>query len=173
MIWAQGLNKTGDALGIGFNGDLPWNLPEDLKHFRDTTMGKSVIMGRNTFMSLPGPARPLKGRTNIVITRDKSFTYEFDKPDTELIIVNSIEECNEYASNLNEEIYVIGGASIYNDFINYADKLVVTNVEGTFDIDTYAPNIDPDIFKIESDSGKLISETGIEYSILTYIRRTV
>ena len=125
--------------GIGYKNELLVRIPSDQKFFRETTMGKVVVMGRKTLDSFP-QGKPLKNRTNIVITSNK----ELEKRDEE-IYVNSVEECLELLKNYNDDdIYIIGGASIYKQFLPYCSKALVTRVDREFSADTYFPDLDKD-----------------------------
>lgn len=116
---------------IGKNNALLWAIPEDMRHFRELTTGHTVVMGENTFRSI---GRPLPNRTNIVLSQDEHFAQEG------CIVVRSIEEALEMARQCEaEEIFVIGGASIYKQFIALADRLYLTLVEGEYEADTYFP----------------------------------
>jgi dihydrofolate reductase len=116
---------------IGFQNALLWHIPEDFKHFKETTSGHAVIMGENTYKSI---GRPLPNRTNIVLSIDEHFSPEG------CVIVRSIEEALEKAREVEqEEIFIIGGASIYRQFLPYADRLYLTLVEGDFEADTFFP----------------------------------
>ena len=122
--------------GIGYKNELLVRIPSDQKFFRETTTGKVVVMGRKTLDSFPG-GKPLKNRTNIVITSNKNC----EKRDEE-IYVNSIDECLELLKNYNDEdIYIIGGASIYKQFLPYCNKALVTRVDREFSADTFFPNL--------------------------------
>ena len=125
--------------GIGYKNELLVRIPSDQKFFRETTTGKVVVMGRKTLDSFP-QGKPLKNRTNIVITSCK----ELEKRDEE-IYVNSVEECLELLKNFNDDdIYIIGGASIYKQFLPYCSKALVTRVDREFSADTYFPDLDKD-----------------------------
>ncbi len=125
--------------GIGYKNELLVRIPSDQKFFRETTTGKVVVMGRKTLDSFP-QGKPLKNRTNIVITSNK----ELEKRDEE-IYVNSVEECLELLKNYNDDdIYIIGGASIYKQFLPYCSKALVTRVDREFAADTYFPDLDKD-----------------------------
>ena len=135
---------------IGRKNELLWNLPIDMKHFKETTTGHPVIMGQKTFESLGTSSdgklgRPLPNRRNIIITLDK----EFKRDDAE--IVYSVEELDELLKNTmesNEEAFIIGGGQIYKLFINKADRLYITHVNASFpDADTYLPIIDNNKWK--------------------------
>lgn len=118
---------------IGSKGVLPWNIPEDLKLFRTLTENNIVIMGRKTFESI---GKPLPNRINIVISNTlKNYS--------DVIIFNSLEKSISFAKKLNKEIFIIGGAKIYNETItkNIADKLCVSNIKKTYSGDTFFPRI--------------------------------
>ncbi|MCL4387084.1 dihydrofolate reductase, partial [Patescibacteria group bacterium] len=118
--------------GIGKSGKMPWYIPADFKRFKEITMGHPVIMGRKTFESIPGP---LPGRTNIVISRN-----HFEQKDS--IAANSLEQAIEKAKNApgSDEIFVIGGGQIFQEAINIADKIYLTLIKQSFDVDTYFPD---------------------------------
>lgn len=119
---------------IGKNNQLLWNIKADMKHFADITMGHPVIMGHKTWGSIPLKFRPLPGRTNIVITRNMSFS------DSGCITAHSIEEAIEKGKELDtEEVFIIGGGKIYELGLPYADKLYLTIVKGSYDADTFFP----------------------------------
>ncbi|MCF8473137.1 MAG: dihydrofolate reductase [Emcibacter sp.] len=122
---------------IGKDNALPWKISSDLKYFKEKTMGKSVIMGRKTFQSI---GRPLPGRTNIVITRDATFTAEG------VITALSLEMALDVGLNLAlskglDEVMVIGGAEIYNLCLPDADRLYLTRVHGEVSGDAYFPDL--------------------------------
>ncbi len=132
--------------GIGINRELGkenkllWYLPNDLKYFRKMTNGHTVIMGRKTYESI---GKALPGRNNIVITKDTTYTNNDTK------IVHSIEEALELAKKIEEhaEIFIIGGAQIYEQGIPYANMLYITHIDGTFDADTFFPLIDTNVWR--------------------------
>ncbi|WP_461809972.1 dihydrofolate reductase [Faecalimonas sp.] len=121
---------------IGCGNRLLVSIPADMKFFRETTMGKVVVMGRKTLESFPG-GQPLKNRTNIVITRDKNYKVK------DAIVVTSVEEALEELKKYDEEeIYIIGGESIYRQFLSYCKTAYVTKVDHTYEADTSFPNLD-------------------------------
>ena len=121
---------------IGKENKLLVSIPQDMKFFRETTMGKVVVMGRKTLESFPG-GQPLKKRTNIVITRDKNYSVK------DAIVVHSVEEALEELKNYNsEDVYVIGGDSIYRQMLPYCDIAHVTKINHAYEADTYFPNLD-------------------------------
>ncbi len=122
---------------IGANNGLPWNkIPRDMKHFRETTMGHPVVMGRKTWESLPEVYKPLPGRENIVLTRDAS-SVKINKG--QVIIHKHIDMILEIAKA--EEVFVIGGAEIYKLFMPHAQTLHLTFVHGEFKGDAYFPEV--------------------------------
>ena len=129
LIWAQ--DKNG---GIGYKGQLPWHIPEDLQNFKKLTLNSTILMGRKTWESLP--IKPLPKRRNIVLTRKKNLEVES---------YQSIDECLTKLTNDNtDELFIIGGSTIYNSFIDKAEQLHITLIdEKTKHIDTIFPlNID-------------------------------
>jgi dihydrofolate reductase len=121
---------------IGANGRLPWHLPDDMKWFREQTMGKPVIMGRKTYESIPEKYRPLPGRHNIVLTRHQ--VYE----DEHVTIVHNIQSAVAAAGDA-AEIVIIGGAELYTQLLSQADCLYLTCIDAEFEGDAYFPEIDP------------------------------
>jgi dihydrofolate reductase len=127
VIVAMAANRV-----IGHENRLPWHLPADLQHFKQITMGKPILMGRKTYESI---GRPLPGRTNIVITRDKNYVAEG------CVVVHSMEEALKAAAD-SEEVMVIGGAEFYRQALPYAVTLYLTIVEGDFEGDAFFPELD-------------------------------
>ncbi|MCF8232621.1 MAG: dihydrofolate reductase [Bacteroidales bacterium] len=117
---------------LGQNNDIPWHIPHDLKRFKQITSGHTVIMGRKTFESLPGP---LPKRRNIVITSREDYS----PPGVE--VVKSIEDSIKIADK-KQENFVAGGANIYEQFLPFADKLYLTFIDAAYEGDTYFPVID-------------------------------
>lgn len=121
---------------IGCNNRLLVSIPSDMKFFRETTMGKVVVMGRKTLESFPG-GQPLKNRTNIVITSDSDYKVK------DAIVVPSIEAAVEELKKYEEEdIYVIGGESIYRQMLPYCKMAYVTKIDHAYDADTFFTNLD-------------------------------
>lgn len=131
---------------IGKDNDLPWYLPNDLKHFKKTTMGKPIVMGRKTYESI---GKPLPGRENIVVTRDESYKAEGTT------IVHSVDEVLKMNA---EEICVIGGSEIFKQFLPVADRLYITEIHHTFDADTYFPELNDDEWKEVSRTAGIVDE---------------
>ena len=152
--------------GIGYKNELLVRIPSDQKFFRETTTGKVVVMGRKTLESCPG-GTPLKNRVNIVLSSsDKTSKVEDE------IYVKTIDDCLEILKQYNEDdIYIIGGASIYKQFLPYCDTAYVTKVDREFSADTYFPNLDKD------DEWEIVSESDEQtyfdntFAFLTYKRK--
>jgi dihydrofolate reductase len=145
---------------IGLNNELLWHIPDDLKRFKKITLGHQVIMGRMTYLSLP--FRPLKNRTNIVITDNPAESFEG------CTTVYSIEEalnlCNE-----NEESFIIGGGSVYRQFLPYCNKLYLTMVQKDFEADTFFPQLDFSQWKlVEQEDHDAMTDLGFSYSYLIF-----
>ncbi len=125
---------------IGKDGRLPWHIPEDLKHFREYTSGKTVLMGRKTWDSLPAKYRPLPGRKNIVVTRDTTF----QAPGA--LVFHNLEQALE--AKKNEEICVIGGADLLLQCASLANTIELTQIHAAYDGDTFFPEPDPQTWNI-------------------------
>ena len=127
---------------IGREGDLPWRLPSDLKHFKTLTYGKPCLMGRKTWESLPFP---LPGRPNLIVTRDKSYAAE--KAEVFHSIRNFVGKGFEHAGALGvDEVMLIGGAQLYKVLLDYCDRLYVSHVDTEVQGDAVFPQIDPGIW---------------------------
>lgn len=128
---------------IGRDLGLPWHQPKDMKFFKETTMGHHLIMGRNNFASMD--YRPLKGRINIVLTRDPFFIT------SSALVMHSIEEALSYAYDAGEEeVFIIGGGEIYKQSLSLLDKIYLTEVITELSGDTYFPEIDMNEWKLVS-----------------------
>ncbi len=144
---------------IGKNGALPWRLPEDMKWFREITIGKPCIMGRKTWESLP--KRPLPGRTNIVVTRDRGYRAEG------AAVVASLDTAIEAgARETSEEIVVIGGAQIYAEVLARADRIYLTRVHIIADGDAFFPVLDMGQWCSTQHLAAQTSATGLTYDIV-------
>ncbi len=142
---------AGEDRAIGLNNELLWHIPEDLAHFKKTTFGHPVIMGRNTFLSL---GRPLPGRKNIVLTLDKEEDFEGVE------MAYDLHDALELASKADpEEIFIIGGAAIYKAMLPYTDRLYLTLVPGHYEADTFFPDY--------SDFAKVVDESSCETGVGT------
>ena len=133
LIVAVGKNNE-----IGKNNQLLWHIPEDLKNFKRITTGKTVIMGRKTFLDLPGQ-QPLYGRHNLVLSRDPDFSPKG------VTVCRSIEEVLVKVKGIpGDEIFVCGGERVYRDFLPYANKAELTKIDYRYDGDRFFPNLDED-----------------------------
>jgi dihydrofolate reductase len=149
--------------GIGKGNDLLWHLPEDMKRFKKLTTGNTVIMGRKTWESLP--RKPLSNRKNIVITDIPGETFEGAEP--AISIHDAISICRR-----DEEIFIIGGGSIYRQFMPLADRLYITHVHKKTEADVFFPDIDPKIWKVvEQEEFKANDSEGISYTYVIYERK--
>jgi dihydrofolate reductase len=147
---------------IGRNNALPWNLPADMEHFRKLTSGKPVIVGQKTYESI---GKPLPGRTNIIITLNKNYTANG------CLIVHSIEESLAAAKDF-EEVMVIGGASIYEQFLPLADRLYLTLIDANIEGDTFFPEFDySDWNEVERVKNEPDKENIYPYTFLTLERK--
>lgn len=156
-IWAVvAMGRNGE---IGFNGDMPWHLPEDLKHFKQLTLGHPVIMGRKTWLSIPG--RPLPGRRNIVLTR---IGLEADGAECVGSLNEAIALCPP-----PEIPVIIGGGSVYAEALELITRLYVTRIDRDFpQADTYFPIIKDNDWTMTDCSEPMISRTGLTYRFETY-----
>ena len=123
--------------GIGFENRLLFSIPADMHRFRELTEGNTVLMGRNTFLSLPGQ-KALKNRKNIVLTHDGKFRAD------PAVIVTEMEEALEEIKNALGQVYVIGGGSVYRQFLPLAEEILITYVDAEYQADTRFPNLDRD-----------------------------
>lgn len=149
---------------IGKDNKLLVSIPDDMKFFRETTTGKVVVMGRKTLESFPN-GKPLKNRVNIVLTRDPKYLVK------DAIVVHSKEELDKELAKYNsDDIYVIGGESIYRMLLDDCSRAFVTYVDYSYDADTYFPNLD------EKTEWKLAEESeeqtyyDIEFYFRTYVK---
>ncbi|MDF3035029.1 MAG: diacylglycerol kinase [Paucimonas sp.] len=146
--------------GIGVNNTLPWRLPEDLAHFKRTTSGHTVIMGRKTFDSI---GRPLPNRRNIVITRNSDWRHEGTET------AGSIEQAIKLAG-AEDEIFIIGGAQIFADALPLAGKLIVTEIDTGFDCDTFFPEINRSVWKETAREKHRSEQYDCGFDFVSYIR---
>ena len=147
-MWAQSANGV-----IGRDGALPWNLPEDLKHFRRLTAGATVLMGRRTWESLPPRFRPLADRRNLVLSRMPQDGVE------------TFPDLPQALTAASGDVWVIGGATVYTAALPFADRMVVTEIQEFFEGDARAPEVgrSPDCIGPWQESS-----TGLHYRFLTW-----
>ena len=149
---------------IGNGNKLLVSIPQDMKFFRETTMGKVVVMGRKTLESFPG-GQPLKKRTNIVLTRDEKYQVK------DAIVVHSIEDLMEELKKYDEEeIYVIGGETIYRQLLPYCKVAHVTKIDHAYEADTYFPNLDEKEEWVVTGVSEEQTYFDLEYEFVRYER---
>lgn len=150
---------------IGKNNKLLVSIPADMKFFRETTAGGVVILGRKTLETFPG-GKPLKNRINIVITKNKDYNVEG------ATVVHSIDEALKVAEAYNsDDVYVIGGDSIYRQMLPYCDTAIVTKIEFAYAADTYFPNLDQDDEWEMTATSDEQTYFDLEYAFTKYERR--
>jgi dihydrofolate reductase len=145
---------------IGRDNALPWHLPEDLRHFKATTMGGTLLMGRRTFESI---GRPLPGRRTVVLSRDAAWSH----PGVERAgsLVEALGCCAD-----RPEVFVVGGAQVYAQALPHAERIVLTEVDAEVDGDAYFPTPDPARWRCVSEASA-VSRTGLRYAI-RHLERT-
>ena len=140
---------------IGKGGKLPWHYPADMKFFRETTTGHAVVMGRKTWLTT---GKPLKNRLNIVLSRDSNI-----EPQESLIVLSDIESVISFSEKLTTDLFVIGGAQIYQVFLPHVEKWIITQVPLTVSgADAFMPDGYLDGFK-ESDSKSIDEDLVVKY----------
>jgi dihydrofolate reductase len=145
---------------IGKNNQLLWHISQDLKRFKQLTTGKTIIMGRKTFESLPNGALP--NRKNIVVTRNP----QFNAPNT--LSVNSLEQAFQVC-NAQEECFVIGGGEIYQQAMLYANKIYLTRIYDNFEADTFFTTIAPEQWQItKQENFEILNTNFLKYSFFLY-----
>ena len=155
IIAAAGSNNE-----LGKDNDLVWHLPDDFKRFKKLTTGHHIIMGRKTFQSFP---KPLPNRVHLVITRNKDYHPEG------AIIVHSMAEALEVSKNDNQA-FIIGGGEIYKIGMEIADKIELTRVNGSFEADTFFPEISSENWKLASEEFHLKDEKHkFDFSYQTFV----
>ena len=154
----MGLNRE-----IGVDNKLPWHLPKDLKHFKEITSGHPIIMGRKTYESI---GKPLPNRTNIVISRKKDWFEEG------ILIVGSIKEAIKFGQKIDEDIFILGGGNIYEQTMDIADKLEVTEIKTNIEADTFFPKIDPKIWtKTDEICHEKDEKNNLDFCFQTFERK--
>ena len=151
---------VGQNRAIGKNNQLLWQLPEDMAHFKATTAGHAVLMGRKTWDSLPPRFRPLPGRRNLVLTRQADF-----QP-TGVEVAASLPAALALAGS-GEALFVIGGADIYTQCLPLAERLMLTEVEDAPEADAFFPHFSPSEWR-QVEREPHVSATGLAYAFVTY-----
>ena len=158
LIFARARNGV-----IGHNNTLPWHLPEDFAHFKQTTLGQPVVMGRKTWESLPPKFRPLPGRTNIVVTRQADWQADG------AVVAHSIEEAMQHCP-ADSQVWVIGGAEVYAQAMPLAERAVVTEIDADFEGDAFAPQFGPNWQETKRTTH--VAANGLAYSLVTLQQST-
>ncbi|MBA2424619.1 MAG: dihydrofolate reductase [Actinobacteria bacterium] len=148
---------------IGLEGGLPWRIPEDMRHFRELTIGHPVIMGRRTWDSLPERFRPLPDRRNVVVTRNAAWRGDGAER------ASSLEDALRLLDGA-PRVFVIGGAELYAVTLSLADELLLTEIDADVEGDTLFPPWERRAFE-ETSREQHVSEAGIPFSFATYRRR--
>ena len=152
--------------GIGRKNGLLFSLPKDMKFFRETTFGHVVALGENTLLSFPN-AKPLKNRQHIVLSQDVTHNYEG---------VENVHDFKEFLKlikdkSLKEDVFIIGGASIYRQTLPYVDKVYLTKVDADGNAELFFPNLDEDSsFELEKES-EVMEDNGYSIKFCTYINK--
>ncbi|MCB6202828.1 dihydrofolate reductase [Extibacter muris] len=151
---------------IGLGNKLLVSIPQDMKFFRETTKGKVVAMGRKTLESFPG-GQPLKNRVNVVMTTDKSYSTNG------IVLVHSLKEMlDELKKYPSEDIYVIGGETIYRQLLPHCDRAYITRIDHAYDADTYFPNLDEDSQWEMTKTSEEQTYFNLEYVFTVYERKS-
>ncbi len=149
---------------IGNKNSLPWHLPADFKYFKETTLGKTIVMGLNTFKSIG--ERPLPGRKNIILNNDLSYV-----PPEGCFVAHSINELLQVVKN-EQEVFICGGASVYKQFLPLANRLYLTYIYHNFEGDTYFPEFDINDWKeIKRTDCKADEKNKYDYSFVILERK--
>lgn len=143
---------------IGLNNQMPWHLSADLKRFKQITLGYPILMGRKTFESI---GKPLPGRTNIIVSRNSEYQKKFQHGDC--ILVQSIEAAIEAGCRLSDEIFVIGGSTLYQATLKLADTLYITQIQKDFQGDTFFPEFYPQGW-LEVEHEHVTDDTAVDFA---------
>jgi dihydrofolate reductase len=156
LIYARSRNNV-----IGLKGEMPWHLPEDLAHFKRTTLGQPVVMGRVTWESIPAKFRPLPGRRNVVVSRQADYAA----PGAE--VVPSVRAALDLFA-ADQVVWIMGGAQIYAQALPLASQVVVTDIDADFEGDAFAPSLGADWHEVNRTTHT--SAQGLGYSLVTFER---
>ena len=150
---------------IGNRNELLIRIPNDQRHFREETMGKVVVLGRKTLATFP-QGLPLQGRTNIILSRDKNYKVK------DAIVVHSLEELLEELKQFSrEDVYIIGGESVYRQLLPYCNVVHVTKIDHEYEADSYFPNLDADENWVITADSEEQTYFDIAYQFLKYERK--
>lgn len=150
---------------IGANNALPWNIPEDMKFFREKTKGKSIIMGRKTFESV---GHPLPQRLNVVITRQPDYAVTAPNVVVKPDLKSAIEYCQTQTSRYGDEIFIIGGGEIFKESMSIVDMIYLTRIHKEYAGDIRYPKVDTKKFDLVEQRDR---QEPVPFSFLTYIRK--
>lgn len=154
LIVAMARNRV-----IGINNTLPWHLPEDLKHFKNLTMGHHIIMGRKTYDSI---GRPLPGRTTVIVSRDPGYTM------AGCLVAHSLDEAVKLSEG-DDEAFFVGGTSLYEQALPLADRLYITEIQADYAGDAHFPEFDQTHWR-ETSRDRQVSAGGLAYDFVVYDR---
>ena len=150
---------------IGYKGDLLAKISEDLKYFKQKTLNNIVVMGRVTFESLPSK-KPLKNRTNIVLTNDKTYQAH------DVVVCHTTAEVLQISNNCEQETFIIGGEQIYKLFLPYYKKAYITKIYHRFEADRHLPNfVETNEWEVIEQSDIFITNENVRYQFLVYERK--
>ncbi|GJM61953.1 dihydrofolate reductase [Persicobacter diffluens] len=151
---------TGKNRAIGLNGQMPWHLPADLKYFKKTTMGYPVIMGRKTFESI---GRPLPGRLNIVVSRNKAYEASGCQTVTDLPAAFALAEQEN-----PKACFMIGGGQLYHEILPHAHRVYITEIQESFDADTYFPELTEEWKEISRERHQADEKNPYDYDFVVF-----
>jgi dihydrofolate reductase len=151
-------------LVIGKDNDIPWNLPTDMKHFKDVTTGHKVIMGRKCWESIPEKFRPLPNRKNYVLTRNTDYVANG------ATVVHDFDSIIEKYKSTNEELFVIGGSDLYEEAFQHADKLFFTQIYSKVEGDTYLKGLVLKEWEL-IDGSKILEENELKFRFEVYVKK--
>lgn len=149
---------------IGKDNDIPWNLPTDMKHFKDVTSGHKVVMGRKCWESIPEKFRPLPNRKNYVLTRNHDYVAKG------ATVIHDFGAIIEKYKSSDEQLFVIGGADLYKEAFKYADTLFFTQIYGKVEGDVYLEGLVLKEWELV-DAGKILEENGLKFRIEVYTKK--
>jgi len=151
---------------IGKNNELPWNLPKDMKYFKDITNGHSILMGRKCWESIPEKLRPLPNRKNYVLTRNSDYIANG------ATITNNLYDILEKYKSNDEKLFIIGGSELYKEAFKHSDKLYLTQIHANIDGDVYLDGL---VFKDWKyvHGGDLLEENGLKFRFEIYDRKKI
>lgn len=150
---------------IGVNNDLPWEIPEDMKFFRDKTKGKALIMGRKTFESV---GHPLPHRLNVIVTRQPNYKSSAANVVVQPDLKSAIAYCQTQVSKYGEEIFIIGGGEIFKASMDLVDVIYLTRIHKDYAGDIRYPKVDTKVFELVEQRDR---QDPVPFSFLTYFRR--